>query len=266
MNLIEQAIDEMETADQVYSHLKMWPMLDKLRAAIESLRSLQKEVEGVELPKADFFLDGGSTPCWYESSVRTAIAAALGRGAVPQTDWAADAREWGGALNDASWEFGDSYRRHMGEPTSAKLFNMCKTIIRDVILRYASKVAAAPSPEATQQAVQAEPGRRVYLVATGELHEGEETYTRHDDAPPPLCDSECLYTTPPAPGQVERDREDAENYRWLCSHMIVPSPSLWDRGVAFTTPPMPRKAGQMTKAELDDFIRAARSSDGGSND
>lgn len=71
-------------------------------------------------------------------------------------------------------------------------------------------------------------------------------------------DREDFAASHPAPGQVERDREDAENYRWLCSHIIVPSPSLWDRGVAFTTPPMPRKAGQMTKAELDDFIRAAR--------
>lgn len=41
--------------------------------------------------------------------------------------------------------------------------------------------------------------RKVFLVATGEEHEGEATYTRHDDAPPPLCDSECLYTAAPTP-------------------------------------------------------------------
>lgn len=40
--------------------------------------------------------------------------------------------------------------------------------------------------------------RRVFIVATGETHNGEETYTRHDDAPPPLCDAECLYTRPSA--------------------------------------------------------------------
>lgn len=43
---------------------------------------------------------------------------------------------------------------------------------------------------------QAKPARRVFIVATGETHNGEETYTRHDDAPPPLCDAECLYTAP----------------------------------------------------------------------
>lgn len=46
---------------------------------------------------------------------------------------------------------------------------------------------------------------RVYLVATGEIHEGEETYTRHDNAPPPLCDSECLYTAPQAADSVLED-------------------------------------------------------------
>jgi len=44
-----------------------------------------------------------------------------------------------------------------------------------------------------------EPAKRVFLVATGEEHEGEATYTRYDDAPPPLCDSECLYTHPSPP-------------------------------------------------------------------
>ena len=44
-----------------------------------------------------------------------------------------------------------------------------------------------------------EPVKRVFLVATGEEHEGEATYTRYDDAPPPLCDSECLCTHPSTP-------------------------------------------------------------------
>lgn len=34
---------------------------------------------------------------------------------------------------------------------------------------------------------------KVYLVATGEVYEGRETYTRHEDAPPPMCDFEMLY-------------------------------------------------------------------------
>lgn len=38
---------------------------------------------------------------------------------------------------------------------------------------------------------------RVYLVATGEIVDGRETYTRHD-ARPPMCDFETLYAAPPA--------------------------------------------------------------------
>lgn len=54
--------------------------------------------------------------------------------------------------------------------------------------------AAAPSAVAPQ---------RVYLVATGETHEGRETYTRHDTRPA-LCDAETLYTAPGAtPGGQE---------------------------------------------------------------
>lgn len=40
--------------------------------------------------------------------------------------------------------------------------------------------------------------RPVYLVATGEVHEGQETYTRHD-APVPMADQEMLFTRPPEP-------------------------------------------------------------------
>ena len=47
-------------------------------------------------------------------------------------------------------------------------------------------------------ALEAETGEpvAVYLVATGDIFSGEETYTRHD-VRPPLCDVERLYTTPP---------------------------------------------------------------------
>ncbi len=57
--------------------------------------------------------------------------------------WSKDAAEWGNALNAAGWEFDKAYRLHMGEP-----------IIRDVILKYAEKVAAshpAPTNPATQE-------------------------------------------------------------------------------------------------------------------
>lgn len=37
------------------------------------------------------------------------------------------------------------------------------------------------------------PTNRVYLVATGEVHDGLEQYTRHDTKPP-MCDAETLYS------------------------------------------------------------------------
>jgi hypothetical protein len=37
---------------------------------------------------------------------------------------------------------------------------------------------------------------KVFLVATGDVYDGEETYTRHAGGPPPLCDFELLYTAP----------------------------------------------------------------------
>lgn len=36
------------------------------------------------------------------------------------------------------------------------------------------------------------PTSRVYLIATGETHEGRETYTRHDE-PVPMADQEVLW-------------------------------------------------------------------------
>lgn len=129
----------------------------------------------------------------------------------------------------------------------------------------AQNVLCGPYPTAlaTQQAVQGEPARRVYLVATGELHEGEETYTRHDDAPPPLCDSECLYTTPPAPGQVERDREDAENWRYIRRKLCLTGNgdgtcSMQAINLPASIPGWP-EPGQVAEF-CDDAIRAARSS------
>lgn len=45
---------------------------------------------------------------------------------------------------------------------------------------------------------------KVYLVATGETHEGQETYTRHD-VRPPLCDAEVLYSTEKSDGRLPRE-------------------------------------------------------------
>ncbi|WAC75311.1 hypothetical protein OU995_11695 [Roseateles sp. SL47] len=47
---------------------------------------------------------------------------------------------------------------------------------------------------------------RIFLVATGEEHEGEATYTRHEGSPPPLCDFEGpLYASAPAQPKAMTD-------------------------------------------------------------
>jgi hypothetical protein len=58
-------------------------------------------------------------------------------------------------------------------------------------------MAAITALRAALEQPQPEPARRVYLVVTGEVHEGQETYTRHEGNPPPLCDFETLYTNLP---------------------------------------------------------------------
>ena len=55
---------------------------------------------------------------------------------------------------------------------------------------------------ASAQPVVADLTPRVFLVCTGEVFEGRETYTRHEGAPPPLCDFEgplFAHPAPPAP-------------------------------------------------------------------
>ena len=80
-------------------------------------------------------------------------------------------------------------------------------------------LAAQPTP--TAQAAPAAGSvagpsvRKVFLVATGEEHEGEATYTRYDDDPPPLCDSECLYTAAPTPAAQAADSVLEDAARWF---------------------------------------------------
>ncbi|WP_164964273.1 hypothetical protein [Rubrivivax sp. JA1026] len=79
--------------------------------------------------------------------------------------------------------------------------------------------------------------RRVYLVATGSVHEGQETYTRHDDAPPPLCDAECLYAAPATTAQAEPvaderpTRDDliaALSFYAKGEHFVMSDSGAWD--------------------------------------
>jgi hypothetical protein len=62
----------------------------------------------------------------------------------------------------------------------------------------------------------AKPAESVCLVATGEIHEGQLTYTRHD-VRPPLCDTETLYTHPSPPAKQEQVRTVAQAFdAFLC--------------------------------------------------
>ncbi len=75
-------------------------------------------------------------------------------------------------------------------------------------------VLATQHPTAPDQVCgEAEP---VYLVATGEVHNGRETYERHEGNPPPLCDFETLYATPVREAMAANmlRRADALLTRW----------------------------------------------------
>lgn len=47
--------------------------------------------------------------------------------------------------------------------------------------------------------------RKVFLVATGELFEGRETFTRRENVGAPLCEHELLYTAPPPEWRVPKE-------------------------------------------------------------
>jgi hypothetical protein len=68
---------------------------------------------------------------------------------------------------------------------------------------------------------------KVYLVCTGEVYEGQETYTRHDSAPQ-MCDFETLYASPKGTsGSDALDARDVKMLRdWIEEALIyVGSPS-----------------------------------------
>ncbi len=64
------------------------------------------------------------------------------------------------------------------------------------------EVIAAPEPD------------RVFIVATGETHDGHETYTRYQNYCPPFCDSEMLYS---APHDTEALRKELEQSKLALS-------------------------------------------------
>lgn len=92
--------------------------------------------------------------------------------------------EIGGMLSNVAFNLVQSQPAGVGREVILKLDD----------LRKKWDAAARPAKQAAIDQPEPEP-IRVYLVATGEIHEGQETYTRHD-VRPPLCDAEVLYTHP----------------------------------------------------------------------
>jgi hypothetical protein len=65
-----------------------------------------------------------------------------------------------------------------------------------------AEVAAAVEAEVLARQAAGPAFKPVYLVATGNVYENLETYTRHDVCPP-MCDAEILYTAPKAAQPVQ---------------------------------------------------------------
>lgn len=121
--------------------------------------SQDREQQVVPLPEIPAF-DQSAGILWSEGESEAikgyclaygnARAAAARREALEEAaeQMKADAETWGPALNDAGWEFMNSYRRHMGEVESGKLFNMAKTILRDCIGVYVKKATSRAAMKA----------------------------------------------------------------------------------------------------------------------
>lgn len=94
-------------------------------------------------------------------------------------------------------------------------FEAVKDMIRATVLRALSEAGAQAQPSAD--------GQRVHLVCTGEVYEGQETYTRHEGSPPPLCDFETLYTAAPAltPARLT-DAQEREAFEAWCLRRAGP--------------------------------------------
>lgn len=82
----------------------------------------------------------------------------------------------------------------------------------------ASALPAAPQPAA-------EPPKRVFLVPTGEVFNDRETYTRHEYAPPPLCDFETLYTAA-SPAEQPQQPTLTDEMRSLLSAVPLPPKAI----------------------------------------
>jgi hypothetical protein len=68
---------------------------------------------------------------------------------------------------------------------------------RSELTEWAAEARAAAIAARIEGGGEGVPAGKVYLVATGVVLDGQETYTRHD-VRPPLCDAETLYASPPS--------------------------------------------------------------------
>lgn len=97
--------------------------------------------------------------------------------------------------------------------------------LNEIAMRLESGYYSAALASTTEATAGPASGAAVFLVATGEEHEGLGTYTRHEGAPPPLCDFEGpLYATrataEPAAVPVAgewRDHPNSIDVQWFVS-------------------------------------------------
>jgi hypothetical protein len=97
---------------------------------------------------------------------------------------------------------------------------------------------------------------KVYLVCTGELYEDQETYTRHEGAPPPLCDFERLYTSPQAVADAPEVRHLHEAlHRTPYSTQVM----VYADALRCVLPPMPPnfQASLVERAPTESSLREA---------
>lgn len=71
---------------------------------------------------------------------------------------------------------------------------------------------------------------RIFLVPTGEVYCGQETYTRHEGQPPVNTDNECLYAAPQASEAVRNTQADKDGGD--CAKGAEDEPIAWESTTA----------------------------------
>lgn len=87
---------------------------------------------------------GHTSGDWFAAGARYTAAEVARAVAEERERLAADAVNFGVALNDAGWENIAAYSRHMGEDVPGRYFNAAKSILRDSILAYFKALGTDP--------------------------------------------------------------------------------------------------------------------------